>query len=231
LANDAEAALIEDGDASAKAARKIPVRQMLRRASPRSLANLLALNAQTVFSAAADNIFSQWIPLFLFQVHHLKFKEMGIYSALPLLGGAFGGAAGGFLNDFLIRRTASRRWTRSGVGLAGKGMAAVLLLTALLLYENPYAFCGMLFFVKLFGDTTLTTTWGVCTDIGGRTSATVFAFNNSVASIGTIFAPVVYGFLAQHYGWPSVFFTAAGVYILCSLSWLLVNCTIPVLAE
>ncbi|MEQ8785762.1 MAG: MFS transporter [Pirellulaceae bacterium] len=231
LANEAEAVLVEEDKSSTKQAKKMPIRQMLRGASPRSLANLLALNAQTVLSTVADNIYSNWIPLFLFQVHQLQFKEMGIYSALPLLGGAFGGMAGGYLNDFLIRRSGNLRWSRSGVGLMGKGMAAALLLIALLMYDNPYVFCGMLLFVKLFSDTTLTTTWGACTDIGGRASASVFAFNNSVAGIGSICAPTMYGFIAEHYGWPTVFLTAAGAYILCSLSWLLVNCTIPVLAE
>lgn len=231
LANEAEARLIEADEAAAKVVKKVPIRQMLRGASPRSLANLFTLNAQTVFSTVADNIYSNWIPLFLFQVHQLEFKEMGIYSALPLMGGACGGMAGGYLNDFLIRRTGNLRWSRSGVGMAGKGIAAVLLLTSLLVYDNPYVFCGMLFFVKLFGDTTLTTTWGACTDIGGRASASVFAFNNSVAGIGSIFGPTMYGFIAEHHGWPTVFYTAAGAYTLCSLSWLFVNCTIPVLAE
>lgn len=73
--------------------------------TPRSLMNLIWLSLQNVLSTFADNIYSNWIPLFLSQVHGLKFKEMGIYSALPLLGGAVAGVTGGMLNDFLIVRT------------------------------------------------------------------------------------------------------------------------------
>ena len=126
---------------------------------------------------------------------------MGIYSSLPLLGGAIAGMAGGVLNDWCIAATGNRRWSRSGIAATGKGLAAVLLLVALSWYDNPYVFCGFLFAVKLVGDWSITTSWGVVTDIGGRVTASVFAFNNAVAGIGFIVAPVLFGYLAQHYGW------------------------------
>lgn len=62
------------------------VGQLLRAVEPRGLANLVFLNVQTILSTLADNIYSNWIPLFLWEVHKLKFDQMGIYSALPLLG-------------------------------------------------------------------------------------------------------------------------------------------------
>lgn len=156
---------------------------------------------------------------------------MGIYSALPLLGGACGGAFGGWLNDFMIRRMGDRRRARSTVGLAGKGMAAVLLLTSLIWYDDPYRFCTMLFFVKFFSDWSLTTTWGVVTDIGGRSTATVFAWNNAIATSGAIGAPILYGAIAEHASWKWVFLTGAAAYVLCALSWLKVDCRIPVIDE
>ena len=155
LVNDAEAALIEEvpdnaESVAAKPASRMTIREMFSHMTKRSTCNLLWLNAQTILSTIADNIFSSWIPYFLFKVHDLQFKEMGIYSALPLLGGACGGAFGGWLNDFMIRRMDNRRRARSYVGLAGKGMAAVLLLTSLYWYDDPHRFCTMLFFVKFF---------------------------------------------------------------------------------
>lgn len=211
--------------------RRLKTREMFYRMSPRSIRNLLTLNVQTILSTIADNIFSAWIPLFLVDVHGLKFKEMGFYAALPLLGGACGGALGGWLNDLMIRRTGSLRWSRTTIGMAGKGMAAILLATALLWYDDPYTFCSFLFFVKFFSDWSLTTTWGAVTDIGGRSTATVFAFNNSVASIGAILAPTMYGAVADHFSWHAVFLTGAAAYVLCALSWLLIDCRIPVIDE
>lgn len=230
--NEAEADLIEGktgGDVSGDVAPapRMTVRQMLRGLKPRSLVNLIALNIQTILSTIADNIYSNWIPLFLFEVHRLEFKEMGIYSALPLLGGAIAGFLGGMLNDLCIRVTGNRRWSRSGVAGVGKGMAAVLLLIAMGWYDQPYVFCGFLFFVKLFGDWSITTLWGVVTDIGGKATASVYAFNNAVAGIGLIAAPAIFGYLAKEYGWRVVFIAVAIIYLLCALSWLAINCTIP----
>jgi nitrate/nitrite transporter NarK len=192
--------------------------------------NLLALNVQTILSTLADNIYSNWIPLFLWEIHHLKFEAMGIYSSLPLLGGAIAGYLGGLLNDWLIARTGNRRWSRRLIALTGKGLAAAVLLFALVAYyDNPYVFCGLLFVVKLFGDLSLATTWGVVTDIGGRATASVFAFNNAVAGIGLIAAPPLFSFLAQHFGWPTVFVAVTITYVLCAISWLAIDCTLPVL--
>lgn len=229
--NDAEASLIEgsEGEPSRVEAR-VGIRKLARRMSPRSIGNVLMLNLQTILSTLADNLFSAWIPLFLWEVHGLKFKEMGFYASLPLLGGALGGAFGGWLNDKMIATTGSLRWSRVAVGATGKGVAGGLLLASLLWFDQPRSFCVLLFFVKFFSDWSLVTTWGCVTDIGGRTSATVFAFNNSVAGVGSILGPVLYGFVAEYYGWTPVFVTAAATYVVCALTWLLINCEIPVVA-
>ena len=230
LVNTAEAALTL-GPPKSDAQPRMTVRQMFASMSPRSILNLTMLCIQSLLSTLADNIYSNWIPLFLAQVHHLEYKKMGIYSALPLLGGAIAGLTGGLLNDWLIAKTGNRRWSRSGIAIFGKGMATVVLLVALLWYDSPYTFCWLLFVVKLFGDWSLTTSWGVVTDIGGRATASVFAFNNAVAGIAFIVAPPLFGFLAKHYGWPTVFVTVAITYALCALTWLAIDCTIPVIRE
>ncbi len=204
---------------------------MFRQLSPAGMKNLAALNVQTVLSTFADNIFSNWIPLFLVEVHSLTRQEVGFYSALPLLGGAIGGVVGGLLNDLCIAKTGNRRWSRSGVAGVGKGLGGILLIAALYFYDQPYVFCGILFFVKFFGDWSITTMWGVVTDIGGNATASVYAFNNAVAGVGSIAAPAIFGVLAEEYGWPVVFVTTAATYVLCSLSWLAVNSTIPLLKE
>jgi len=133
------------------------------------------------------------------------------------------------LNDWLIARTGIRRWSRSGIAIVGKRMAAVVLPAAMFWYDSPYVFCWLLFVVKLFGDWSLTTSWAVVTDIRGQATASVFAFNHAVAGLGLIVAPVLFGSLAEHYGWRPVSLAVAATYVLCALSWLLIDCTIPVI--
>ncbi|MDG2129389.1 MAG: MFS transporter [Fuerstiella sp.] len=231
--NEAEAELIEEGDdgENAEPRSRLSFREMFCRMSPRSIINLGCLNLQTILSALADNIYSAWIPLFLFEVHDLEFRQMGMYSSLPLLGGAIGGAIGGFLNDFLIRRTGNLKWSRRAVGLAGKGTAGILLAVSMLWYDDPQKFCLMLFAVKFFSDWSLTTTWGAVTDIGGHTTATVFAFNNTVATLGAVAAPLLYGNVAEHHGWAPVFYVGAGAYIVCAITWFGFDSTIPVISK
>jgi nitrate/nitrite transporter NarK len=136
---------------------------------------------------------------------------------------------GGWLNDYYGRR--SLRWGRAGVGMAGKGAASVLLLLGVAVSDDPYLLCSILFFVKLVGDWSLASTWGTVTDIGGSASATVFGINNMVGNIGAIVAPVLYGLVAKYYGWTPVLVSVAVVYMLCAASWLLVDCTQPLLKE
>ena len=240
--NAAELALIEgvehgssiDERAVAKeaAVSKLAVaRSWWRRLSGRSLANVFTLGVQTILSTFADNIYASWLPLFLRQTHGMEFKEMGVYSALPLLGGAMAGIVGGQLNDRLIARTGNRRRTRSGVAVVGKSLAAVILGVALCFYDQPYVFCGLLFFVKFFGDWSLTSTLGLITDIGGRSTASLFAFNNTVAGIGLIAAPLVFGYLADTWGWRPVFLAVAVAYGLCAASWFALDCTVALVKD
>lgn len=236
LVNNAEACLIEGTDLRQSNSKtvtpeRMKVSTMLRLMTPRSLLNLIWLSLQNVLSTFADNIYLSWIPLFLFDVHRMEFKKMGFYSALPLLGGAIAGIVGGRLNDAWIARTGNRRWARSGIGFIGKGMASVLMFAALMFYDQPYVFCSFLFFIKLFGDWSLTSSWGVVSDIGGRVTASVFAFSNTIAGIAFIAAPRVFGYVADHHGWRPVFVIVGVTYALCALSWLVIDCTIPVIRE
>ncbi|MBI2479220.1 MAG: MFS transporter, partial [Planctomycetia bacterium] len=170
--NREEAELIEENDGQSSTSEpRMSIRELGRRMSRRSIGNVLMLNLQSILSTLADNVFSAWIPLFIWEVHGLKFTEMGFYASLPLFGGALGGAFGGWLNDQMIKRMGSLRWSRTTVGTTGKGIAGGLLLASLLWYDEPRTFCLMLFFVKFFSDWSLVTTWGCVTDIGGRTSA------------------------------------------------------------
>ena len=231
--NRAEVDLIEEVETSSgnaderpKPPERMPLREMFRRMSQRSVLNLFALNLQSILSSIADSIYSMWIPLFLSQVHKLEFAEIGLLSSVPLLGGACGGAMGGFLNDRMIRRTRNRRWSRTWVALTGKGIAGVLLLTGLLFYDQLYVFCVFLFFVKFFGDWSLSTSWGTITDIGGEATATVFAFNNCIAGLFVVIVAPIFGRISDG-GWLPIFVIVGIVYLLCAASWMLVNCTIP----
>ena len=46
---------------------------------------------------------------------------------------------------------------------------------------------------KFFSDWSQPTTWGACTDLGGRFSATVFSIINTAGTLGGVAMPIVFG--------------------------------------
>jgi sugar phosphate permease len=189
------------------------------------VANLLTLGAMLVyafFSTFVDQFFVNWLPLFLREGKSLSQAEMGVFASLPLWGGALGGAAGGILNDFLIRRTGSRRWTRTGVALTGKALAAVLLAASVSLADGR-AVAVALVLCKFFGDWSLSTQWGTITDIGGRAAGTVFGTVNMVGAVAGVLANPVIGQVKQDYGWGLLFYFLAALFATAALAWLFIN--------
>lgn len=204
------------------------IADLWRAMSLRSARNLGFILLQHFAACFSDAVYATWLPFFLREVHGLEYAEMGLYSALPLLGGACGGILGGYLNDTLIRVTRSRRWARTAVGAGGNGTACALVFLALASYEHPYAFCWILMFAKFFSDWGQPTVWGTITDVAQRQTATVFGVVNGVGGIGGLVAPVILGSVAQYYSWPYVFNLVGAFYLVGAVSWLFVNCTIPV---
>jgi ACS family glucarate transporter-like MFS transporter len=223
-ANRAEANLITAGDPeSAIATRsRLNWRALVRSPS----AQLLC--ARAVFSNMADVLYVYWIPLYLRNVHHVETVHAGWMAALPLVGGALGGMFSGAVQSAVLLRTGDRRWSRAGAGLAGKLMAAGLMLTLLGL-DSATAVAGVLLAVKFFSDAEQPAEWGVTTDLGGRNAATVFACVNTTGALGGVVAGPLIGFVLQSYseegmptaaGWNAVFIVIALEYLAAALCWL-----------
>lgn len=192
--NDAETKLVTADDPDSLVATRSKVRwsKVLRN---RNMAWFLF---QQFTSAFADNLYSLWIPMFLLLEKRVDLSSAGWMAAVPLLGGAFGGMAGGTLQNSLIVRTGNRRWVRSLIGCVGKVLAAVLMFVSLG-FNSAATIVAFFFFVKFFGDWSQPTVWGTSTDIGGKNSASVFATVNTVGSFagfvaGPVMGAIILGF-------------------------------------
>src|SRR5205814_4400500 len=104
-----------------------------------SLINLGMLLAYAFMSTFQDQLYVNWIPLFLTEGRGLDDRTMGLFTPLPLLGGAAGGVLGGVLNDYLIRRTGNRRRARSGIAFTGKLVAAALVVVSVRVADGRLA--------------------------------------------------------------------------------------------
>lgn len=236
--NQAEIELIREGDAAEKPAEKvISFKKALSRR------NFQLLLFQQYCNAGADVVYSMVLGS-LFLSKGITVAEMGIYASMPLFGGALGGFTGGMLNDVAIRVTGNRRWGRSIIGIAGKGVAAVILYFAI----EQSSVAGLawgLFFVKFFADWSMPTMMGTCTDIAGRYPATAFSMVNFTGNIGALMTPFIFGPVSDHFStfeiidgvqrritdYAPMFRIVMGLYLASSFTWLFINCTKPLNAD
>lgn len=232
----AELALIAEGQPPRVAEGNPPQSEMFQGAepawwqaiTPRSAVNLLFFLLQYFAATFADVVYVAWLPYFLSE-QNVGMVRMGLYSSLPLAGGALGGMVAGYLNDLAIRAI-GRRWGRSLVASAGNVAAAAMIALGLRFYDVPSVFCCFLFAAKFFFDWGQPTVWGTITDISGRHTATIFGLANGVGGLGALVAPPVIAIVAQRYSWSHAFWMIAATYLACGIFWLAVNCTIPVLS-
>src|SRR6185437_16191481 len=119
--------------------------------------------------AGSDVAFVSLIGTYFLQARGFDIGKTGWLASLPLWGGALGGITGGWLNDRAIALTGRRRWARSGIGFGGKLIGCALL--PLVVRAGDGLTAGLLLMAaKFFGDWSQPTTWGSCTDLGGRNS-------------------------------------------------------------
>jgi len=195
-----------------------------------SLFNLGMLLVYAFASTFQDQLYVNWIPMFLTQGRQLDDRAMGLFTTLPLLGGAVGGVVGGVLNDYLLRRTSNRRWARGGIAFTGKFVAAGLVLLSVQVADGRVAMV-ILLLARCFGDWSLPTQWGTITDVSGRASGTVFGLVNTAGAAGGFVAGPVLGSLQEHYGWEGLFLGVAAMCLLAALTWLFIDCTRRLVAD
>ena len=212
-ANEAEQQLIEAGEEPAA-----PTARTAFDRRPAVLVSFSFLLLAMFTSAFADQLFVYWIPLFLEEGKGLDKIVAGIYASLPLWASAVGGVVGGVLND-LVARFTGRRFARSAVGLTGKLTAAVLVISSIGIEDGRQAMF-VLAGAKFFTDWSQPTTWGTITDIAGQATGRVFGAVNMVGSFGAIAAGPVIGWIKENFGWETLFWTIAVLYVVSALSWL-----------
>lgn len=234
--NDEERALIRQGQVVAPGRGStrsyLPAGRVWRNRSMRFFV------VQQFLDAGSDVAYVSLIGAYFLQAHGFEIGKTGWLASLPLWGGALGGIVGGWLNDRLIRSTGNRRWSRSGVGFTGKAIGCCML-WVMMQQSSGEAAAVMLMAAKFFGDWSQPTTWGMCTDLGGRFSATVFSIINTAGTLGGVVMPIIFGGVLDWFtipaladgttlaqvNWNPLFFLLSAMYLASGTCWLLIDCT------
>jgi MFS family permease len=122
--------------------------------------------------------------------HLTELSFLEFVTGLPFLFGAVGCLLGGRLSDVLVRRTGSRRWGRSLLGLIGFTLAGLCIM-GMGFTTKPWQAIALLCLANLVNDVAIPVIWAVCADIGGRYVGSVSGLMNFAGAIGGFLSPVM----------------------------------------
>jgi MFS family permease len=215
--NAAELDAIRVGAAPAPASQRVPWKLLLLNRT------MIALFCSYFASGFGFQFFVTWLPTYFIREHGLTLQQTGFYAALPLAAGAVGCLAGGFIADYLTRRTGSVTIGRRTVGVSGFLLGATGYAAAVVV-PSPEAAIGLLALASGAHDLTLPVVWATTTDVGGRFGGTASGVVNLASSLSGMLAPLSAAWLQSLFGsFHGVFFAAAGLYVIGAALWLVID--------
>ena len=154
--------------------------------------------AMYFFQAWGTTFYFGWFPTYLVKGEGFTEGEMGVFSALPFVCGAFGNLAGGFLSDRLAARFGLKIGRRL-VGSASLAMSA-LLLVAMTMTRDKTAVVVLSSLGFGVADLMLPAAWAVCLDVGHEYAGVVTGTMNTAGQLGGFVCSVLFGYLVTAWG-------------------------------
>ena len=167
-------------------------------------------------------IYLTWLPTFLVTERHFTLLNVGIYGALPFIGGAAGGLIGGWASDTLGERTGNMRLWRRLIPFIGMVGSVALSLPAAFSTDQTQTI--VLFTASFFMlDATVSVFWAIAMDVGGEYASTSAGWMNTWANVGGIVSPIAFGALVQlAHSWTLPFIVASALMLIgAGLVWLI----------
>jgi MFS family permease len=192
--------------------------------------NVLALCLVSFCVSFCFYFYITFLPKYLKDQFQVDYAQSQFISGLPLLLGGFACLAGGFLSDYAIRRTGSKRWGRSLIPIAGWS-AAGLCAFAVSQLHSSVAVMALIVVAFAFQDLGVPSMWSLPTDIGGHFAGTLGGWMNSAGAVGGMISPLVAAQVSIAHGWNATFVVFGAVYLLGALAWLRVDASNPMLRQ
>ncbi|HQX53109.1 MAG TPA: MFS transporter, partial [Planctomycetaceae bacterium] len=181
------------------------------------------LCAQQFFRAAGMVFFMTSFPAFLQQTRGVSTLKSGDLTFFAGIGGVLGSLSGGFVSDWMLRKTGNSRLSRQGIAVAGMASCAVLIVASYFIADvrGAIALISLGAFCATFGGVSGYT---VAIKFGGKQVATVFSVMNMCGNIGASLFPLTAGWLATKSGnWNLMLFLFAGIMAVDAICWAFLN--------
>ncbi|MBO0724002.1 MAG: MFS transporter [Blastocatellia bacterium] len=217
--NDAELKLIRAGqsDQGLEQWRRIPWKTLLRNGN-------LAFICLMYFAYAYGLYFYiTWLPTYLLEARGFSVGSTKWLAAAPWMVSALAFWIGGWMTDWLTRRTGDLKLARCGIGVFGYAASAVTLF-AVARVEDSRTAALLLALALAFQSFTISSAWAVCLDVGRKYAGIVTGCMNTVGNIGGTIAPLVVGYAVKSYGsWTPPFYIMAAVFVFGAVMWLFID--------
>jgi MFS family permease len=152
-------------------------------------------------------------------------------ASMVLAGGAVGSVLGGYLSDWLVRRTGDRRWTRRGIGGCAFASAALAMFGSVH-FDEPWLAAGCATYACMAIHMHVAAWWGVVTEISGKHLGALFGLMNSMGVPGAVVSQIFLGRFVDviealgYVGrdrWDPAFYIYGTILLIGAVCWLFVD--------
>jgi MFS family permease len=145
--------------------------------------------------------------------------------------GAFGCLSGGWLTDYLVRKTGNRRWGRTAQSVFGAGLAAAGIFASIFI-DNTVLASVCVALACLGVQLQVPAWWASATQVSGRHIGALFGLMNMIGAAGAASSQLFFGHYAdlmKSWGytgrakWDPGFFVYVAVALVGMTLWCLIN--------
>jgi MFS family permease len=224
--NAGELELLKDVQGMAGGHSDVPWGKMIRSRS------VVLLWVQYFCSSFPWYFYITYLSKYLQEFHNLDESVSAKYAILPLLFGGFGCLFAGFVASKLARVMGSVPNSRKLLSCTGFAGGAVFLTIAAQV-QDPLWVMVVMGMASFSNDLNMPGAWGSCMDIGGKYAGTVAGSMNMMGNLAGFVAPVVGGYILQHYNrdYNLFIYVMAAVYVIGLVVWPFIDPVTPMDAE
>ena len=185
--------------------------------------SLLLLCGQQFLRAAAMIFFISWFPTFLRETRGVTLFESGKLTSYTGIGAMFGVIFGGYVSDWLLVRSGSRRLARQGLAVLGMSTCSLLILVSFFVIDvtAAIALISLGAFAAGFGGVSGYT---LAIEYGSDRVGTVFGAMNMAGNFGAMLFPMTVGWLVTATGtWNVALFMFAALMAIDAVLWAILN--------